>query len=502
MNAKRAHREGGAASGDMDIMICICEESNFPEVPVSSADTDDATEESNESMEEAPCSWADLQEEEESEERYGNGETVFDEMTGKVLKYEKVITPRLEEIEALKKMGVWEVVPLSACVRRTNRRPIKGRWVDINKGDDDLEVYRSRYVAREIRSQHGGAGREGLFAAMPPIEGLRLLISHAMSRKGSKNPYKLMFIDISKAYLHADVLRDDIYVELPAEMMQPRMCGRLRKALYGTREAARCWEKEYTNTLLAAGFKRGACNPCMFHHRNRDVRVLVQGDDFTISGKEPDLHWVAEIFKQKYKTKVRGIMGPDAHDCKAMSILNRIVEWAGNGISLEADPRHVDIVLRDLGLEKGKGSDITGSRAEEIDAEEPELEMHESTSYRSIAARLNFLAIDRVDIQFACKEICRSMSKPRRSDWDKIKKLGRYLRKHPRHVVFFEDQDPPKDIDTYVDTDYAGCKVTRRSTNGGMMFHSSHLIKSWATTQTVIALSSGEAEYYGVTKGA
>ena len=31
--------------------------------------------------------------------------------------------------------------------------------------------------------------------------------------------------------------------------------------------------------------------------------------------------------------------------------------------------------------------------------------------------------------------------------------------------------------------------------------HGGHLLKSWATTQTVIALSSGEAEYYGLTKG-
>ena len=31
--------------------------------------------------------------------------------------------------------------------------------------------------------------------------------------------------------------------------------------------------------------------------------------------------------------------------------------------------------------------------------------------------------------------------------------------------------------------------------------HGSHLLNTWATTQTVVALSSGEAEYYGVTKG-
>ena len=30
----------------------------------------------------------------------------------------------------------------------------------------------------------------------------------------------------------------------------------------------------------------------------------------------------------------------------------------------------------------------------------------------------------------------------------------------------------------------------------------SHLIKSWSSTQSVAALSSGEAEYYGMVKGA
>ena len=63
-------------------------------------------------------------------------------------------------------------------------------------------------------------------------------------------------------------------------------------------------------------------------------------------------------------------------------------------------------------------------------------------------------------------------------------------------------QEPQQYMDTYVDTDYAGCMRTRRSTNGGMVIWGNHLIRSCSTTQTVIALSSGEAEYYGITKGA
>ena len=59
----------------------------------------------------------------------------------------------------------------------------------------------------------------------------------------------------------------------------------------------------------------------------------------------------------------------------------------------------------------------------------------------------------------------------------------------------------PKEVSVFVDTDYGGCRRTRRSTNGGLIKFGSHMIKSWSTTQTVVALSSGEAEYYGVTKG-
>ena len=161
-------------------------------------------------MEEAPQSWADITEEEQSEQL-----TFYDNLTGKALKYAKVMDARLDEIKALQDMRVWEVVPVTECLERTQKKPIRGRWVDVNKGDDHVEVYRSRYVAMELKREHGGAMREGLFAAMPPLEGMRLLLSFVASGRGCDIPYKIMFLDISKAYLHAEVLDNCIYVELP-----------------------------------------------------------------------------------------------------------------------------------------------------------------------------------------------------------------------------------------------------------------------------------------------
>ena len=139
----------------------------------------------------------------------------------------------------------------------------------------------------------------------------------------------------------------------------------------------------------------------MYYHPNRDVRVLVHGDDFTVAGSESELKYVAQVFQNKYKTKVRGILGPDLHDMNAITILNRIVEWTDGGIQYETDPRRVDLIIEELGLEKANGSDVTGSK-EDINETDPELggiQVHVN------AARLNFLAADRVDMQFASKEM-------------------------------------------------------------------------------------------------
>ena len=56
-------------------------------------------------------------------------------------------------------------------------------------------------------------------------------------------------------------------------------------------------------------------------------------------------------------------------------------------------------------------------------------------------------------------------------------------------------------LERYTDTDWAGCSRSRKSTSGGCLMLGQHPIKAWSATQASIALSSGEAEYYGVVRG-
>jgi hypothetical protein len=111
------------------------------------------------------------------------------------------------------------------------------------------------------------------------------------------------------------------------------------------------------------------------------------------------------------------------------------------------------------------------------------------------------LAADRLDVQFAAKEICRWMSKPTKAAWEALKRLCRYLVGLPRMIFHYKWQRI-EHADVYTDTDWAGCPRTRKSTSGGCVIVGSHAVKSWSSTQTSIALSSGEAEFNGVVRGA
>ena len=126
----------------------------------------------------------------------------------------------------------------------------------------------------------------------------------------------------------------------------------------------------------------------------------------------------------------------------------------------------------------------------------------EATQYRALAARLNYLALDRQDIQFATKEVAKYMATPSQGSWILLKRLARYLVGAPRLVQHVAWQGKGQDICTYTDSDWAGDKVSRKSTSGGVVALGHHCLKSWSKTQNVIALSSGEAELYATNTAA
>ena len=290
----------------------------------------------------------------------------------------------------------------------------------------------------------------------------------------------------------------EVYVDLPPEQRVPGMCARLNRCLYGTRDAPARWEAFLTAQLKQMGFVRGKASPCCFRHVTRDLRCIVHGDDFVFVGPEAELRWAQKRMEASFLVKVIGQLGGDSGDLAELRVLNRIFRWTSDGILLEADPRHQEILVA---AERGSALLTPGAKETVSEpAEDVPLDTAAVSAFRSEAARGNYLGLDRPDIAFAAKELCRRMSAPDRAGLRSLQRFVRYLKGSPRLVYSFPWQDECE-LDVFVDTDFAGCLATRRSTSGGVALRGTHLIKHWSCTQRAVTLSSAEAELYGLVKG-
>jgi len=317
-------------------------------------------------------------------------------------------------------------------------------------------------------------------------------------------------VDVSRAYFNARTNPEDkpCYVNLPEEDCDSSThCGLLLRHLYGTRPAADGWQEEYSTMLIQdLGFEQGTSSPNVFFQRAYGIVCSVHGDDFTSSGPKPSLDWLENAIGERYEITIGPRLGPGKQDAKEATVLNRIVRWCGDEqgqwLEYEADPRQAERLIGDCGLEGSKAVATPGTRttAEELERDRP-LEPRLHTAFRGAAARGNYLSVDRLDCHYACKEVCRWMAHPSEASWAALKRLGRYLSGLPRLVYVYKQQEVEW-LDCYTDTDWAGCPRTRKSTNGGCLLLGAHTVKHWSSTQAGISLSSGEAEFNGVVRGA
>ena len=110
-------------------------------------------------------------------------------------------------------MKVYEKVPRSQAA---GHKVITTRWLDVDKGDEERPNYRARLVGRELKTDN----RLDLFTATPPLESLRLLCSHCASNQWRARPYRMLSIDVKRAYFYAAARRNNC-IEIPMEDWQP-----------------------------------------------------------------------------------------------------------------------------------------------------------------------------------------------------------------------------------------------------------------------------------------
>ena len=276
--------------------------------------------------------------------------------------------------------------------------------------------------------------------------------------------------------------------------------------MYGLRDAGVAFDRKVLDVMNLMGVSL----ICVGYRKVMDtlVRLVRWGDDFSLSGRRSLCKAFRDELGKHLLVKTTAVMGPSVEmgDVQEAIHLDRLLRLyppgaeGGERWELEADPRHVEILVSQTGLSnESKAVLILGVRT--IDEEDgKELGAEDRACYRSM--RASCLSQDRCELQFAVKELARRMQQPNTKNMQALKRLVRFLKGSPRCLVVYNRQAEQPIVDVFSDSDWAGCAKTRRSTSSSYVILGLHLLAASATTQNVVATSSGEAESYAVTKSA
>ena len=125
-------------------------------------------------------------------------------------------------------------------------------------------------------------------------------------------------------------------MSLPPELGLPKhYVAKQTRCVYGTRDVGMIWEQCDRNALEAMGVTSGISNPCLFHHAEHGITVVVHGDDFTAMATDSDLHRYTKELEKVFAIQIRRRLGGGTID-QEVRILNRVVRIIPKGVVYEA----------------------------------------------------------------------------------------------------------------------------------------------------------------------
>lgn len=396
--------------------------------------------------------------------------------------------------------GHWEVVP--RWKKPPDVKTIMAIWSFKRKRfpDGRLLKYKARLCA------HGGMQTWGVNyweTYAPTVNWISvrfLLIVAEILRLDTKA------IDFILAFPQAD-LDVPVYMELPAGMELaghgPRSGSyvlKLRKSLYGLKQASFNWHNKLKSALEERGFVESLSDPCVFIGKN--MVVLCYVDDCILIGKDANaipefmnsLEQGPENFKFTDEGSMSSYLGVDIsrHDDE-------------DGFTL-SQPFLIDRIIKALNFDPAVTKGSRGNTPVAyplLSKDEDGLGRKAAWSYRSVIGMLGYLqGTTRPDISMAVHQCARFNSNPKLSHERAVKRIVRYLLdSRDKGLVFRPDLS--RGLECFVDADFAGgWKDGDHSFPEAVLSRTGFVIMfagcpiTWSSKlQTEIALSTTESEY-------
>jgi len=298
-------------------------------------------------------------------------------------------------------------------------------------------------------------------------------------------------LDVKTVFLYS-TLDEEVYMKQPEGFIsrgKEHKVLRLKKAIYGLKQASHSWWEELRSSMSQLGFVHTQSDAGVFVKTDKNgdkIIVIVYVDDalFASSNKKLALEEKAKFMK-KWECQDLG---------EAKEFLGMKIRREGQAIYL-SQTLYLKQVLERFRMQNCKFAKTplpTGWRATKNPGQAtPEFRL----KYQAIIGSLLYLMIGtRPDIAFAVTRLAQYAANPSKEHMDKALYVCKYLAGTADYELVY-DGASNKGLLAYCDSDYAGCTDTRRSITGFVVKLASGIVSWQSHAQKTVALSSTEAEY-------
>jgi hypothetical protein len=383
-----------------------------------------------------------------------------------------------EELNNFNRNEVWSLV------QRPKQNVIGTKWVFRNKQDEHGVVTRNkgRLVAQGY-TQVEGLDFGDTYASIARLESIRILIAYAIN-----HDFKLYQMDVKSAFLNGP-LQERVYVEKPPGFEDPRKPNHvylLHKAHCGLKQAPRAWYDCLKGFLIKNGFTIGKADSTLFTRKvdNELFVCQIYVDDIIFGSTNEKLcEEFSKVMTNRFEMSMMG---------ELKYFLGFQVKQLKEGTFL-CQTKYTQDMLKKFGMEKAKHAKTPMSSNGHLDLNE-EGKSVDQKLYRSMIGSLLYLCASRPDIMLSVCMCACFQANPKDCHLVAVKRILRYL-VHTQNLGLWYPKGSLFDLLGYSDSDYAGCKVDRKSTTGTCQFLRRSLVSWSSKKQNCVALSTAEAEY-------
>jgi hypothetical protein len=291
---------------------------------------------------------------------------------------------------------------------------------------------------------------------------------------------------------------EDVYMVQPegfVEAGKENLVCKLKKSIYGLKQASRQWYLKFDQVVTSFGFNENASDQCIY--------LKTSGSNFIILVLYvDDILLASSCINLLNETRLMLSSHFDMKDLGDASVVLgiQIFRDRSRGILGLSQKGYIEKILKRFNMHScspcttpvQKGDKLSNSLCPQNDKEIVEME---KVPYASAVGSLMYAQVcTRPDIAFAVNALGRYLSNPGLGHWKAVKKVLRYLQGTKDYMLTYKKSDQLEVIG-YSDSDFAGCPDDRKSTSGLIFMMAGGAISWKSVKQTLTATSTMEAEY-------